>query len=217
MALKFLRKTSESTVDLISTKKEIIQNIVMFLQLNHLILWFPKYPHYFSCGKPCDLLFDNFHGICLKLEFNSIYNSSTCRMQLAGTPTHPWIRSLRSFHTFMYIRGHIINLNHVHPTGGVSACETFYVNWRVMFFSPSQIFLSQSVLIDDGSMNIKLAHKMCHAWFGLLIGAKDWTEEWLSEGFATFLEDHVHSLAMNVSMKGPLHTKFHFMFSSYTV
>ena len=73
-----------------------------------------------------------------------------------------------------------------------------------MFFSPSQIFLSQSVLIDDGSMNIKLAHEMCHAWFGLLIGAKDWTEEWLSEGFATFLEDHVHSLAMNVSIKGPL-------------
>ena len=50
----------------------------------------------------------------------------------------------------------------------------------------------------DGSMNIKLAHEMCHAWFGLLIGAKDWTEEWLSEGFATFLEDQVHAAAMGV-------------------
>ena len=86
----------------------------------------------------------------------------------------------------------------------MSASDRFYSNLRVVFFSPSQIFLSQSVLIDDGSMNIKLAHEMCHAWFGLLIGAKDWTEEWLSEGFATFLEDHVHSLAMNVSMKRPL-------------
>ncbi|KAG8510618.1 Aminopeptidase O [Galemys pyrenaicus] len=35
----------------------------------------------------------------------------------------------------------------------------------------------------------RLCHEIAHAWFGLAIGARDWTEEWLSEGFATHLED----------------------------
>lgn len=35
----------------------------------------------------------------------------------------------------------------------------------------------------------RICHEIAHAWFGLVIGAKDWTEEWISEGFATYLED----------------------------
>ena len=54
------------------------------------------------------------------------------------------------------------------------------------------------MLPGDGSMCIKLAHELSHFWFGLLIGARDWTEEWLSEGFATFAEDFIHAKAMNV-------------------
>lgn len=38
-------------------------------------------------------------------------------------------------------------------------------------------------------MLTRISHELIHAWFGLLIGAADWSEEWLSEGFATFLED----------------------------
>ncbi|XP_044517315.1 aminopeptidase O [Gracilinanus agilis] len=56
--------------------------------------------------------------------------------------------------------------------------------------SPHIIFLSQSVL--PGGTNLcgtRLCHEIAHAWFGLAIGARDWTEEWLSEGFATHLED----------------------------
>nr|XP_033783932.1 aminopeptidase O isoform X2 [Geotrypetes seraphini] len=56
--------------------------------------------------------------------------------------------------------------------------------------SPHIIFLSQSVL--SGSIDFcgtRLCHEIAHAWFGLAIGARDWSEEWISEGFATHLED----------------------------
>ncbi|NXG89093.1 AMPO Aminopeptidase, partial [Stercorarius parasiticus] len=56
--------------------------------------------------------------------------------------------------------------------------------------SPHIIFLSQSVLPGGSHLcGTRLCHEIAHTWFGLAIGARDWTEEWLSEGFATFLED----------------------------
>ncbi|XP_065601744.1 aminopeptidase O isoform X2 [Cyrtonyx montezumae] len=56
--------------------------------------------------------------------------------------------------------------------------------------SPHIIFLSQSVLPGGSHLcGTRLCHEIAHSWFGLAIGARDWTEEWLSEGFATFLED----------------------------
>ncbi|XP_059580822.1 aminopeptidase O isoform X7 [Alligator mississippiensis] len=56
--------------------------------------------------------------------------------------------------------------------------------------SPHIIFLSQSVLPGGSHLcGTRLCHEIAHAWFGLAIGARDWTEEWISEGFATHLED----------------------------
>ncbi|XP_069785527.1 aminopeptidase O isoform X3 [Narcine bancroftii] len=56
--------------------------------------------------------------------------------------------------------------------------------------SPHIIFLSQSVLSGGNHLcGVRLCHEIAHAWFGLAIGARDWTEEWISEGFATYLED----------------------------
>ncbi|TSL10196.1 Aminopeptidase O [Bagarius yarrelli] len=56
--------------------------------------------------------------------------------------------------------------------------------------SPHIIFLSQSVLAGDKILcGTRLCHEIAHSWFGLAIGARDWTEEWISEGFATYLED----------------------------
>ena len=46
-------------------------------------------------------------------------------------------------------------------------------------------------------MMIRIAHEVSHSWFGLVICALDWTEEWLSEGFATFVEDYIHQRAMD--------------------
>lgn len=57
------------------------------------------------------------------------------------------------------------------------------------FANPNLLFVSESFLSKDDRFLLKLAHEISHSWFGLLIGAKDWTEEWLSEGFATFVED----------------------------
>ena len=54
------------------------------------------------------------------------------------------------------------------------------------------MLVSQSLLLPkggDASMLVRLAHEVSHAWFGLVVGAKDWTEEWLSEVRFTFLNE----------------------------
>ncbi|XP_039535877.1 aminopeptidase O isoform X3 [Pimephales promelas] len=69
----------------------------------------------------------------------------------------------------------------------------------VKVLSPHIMFLSQSVLTGERNLcGARLCHEIAHSWFGLAIGARDWTEEWISEGFATYLEDalwnHVQKL-----------------------
>ncbi|XP_056017768.1 aminopeptidase O-like [Ostrea edulis] len=59
--------------------------------------------------------------------------------------------------------------------------------------SPNVLYLSQSLLHPDLSMFYRLAHEVCHTWFGIVIGPADWTEEWLTEGFCTYLEDIIHT------------------------
>lgn len=61
--------------------------------------------------------------------------------------------------------------------------------------SPNLIFLSPSMVMDDPAAYIRLAHEISHAWFGINIGAQDWTEEWISEGFATYMEDSIYAQA----------------------
>ncbi|XP_064090013.1 aminopeptidase O-like [Macrobrachium nipponense] len=68
--------------------------------------------------------------------------------------------------------------------------------------SPNLIFLSPSIAIDDISAFIRIAHEISHAWFGINIGAQDWTEEWISEGFATYMEDLIFTEAYLEYQKG---------------
>ncbi|KAM4616754.1 aminopeptidase O [Polymixia lowei] len=72
--------------------------------------------------------------------------------------------------------------------------------------SPHIVFLSQSVLPAGGPgcggrslCGSNLCHELAHSWFGLAIGARDWTEEWISEGFATYLEDIIWARAQQLS------------------
>ncbi|KAM7017960.1 aminopeptidase O [Tautogolabrus adspersus] len=76
--------------------------------------------------------------------------------------------------------------------------------------SPHIIFLSQSVLgtgsAGSGANSLSLCgsricHEIAHSWFGLVIGARDWTEEWISEGFATYLEDIIWAHAQKLSIE----------------
>ncbi|XP_074493760.1 aminopeptidase O isoform X1 [Sebastes fasciatus] len=76
--------------------------------------------------------------------------------------------------------------------------------------SPHIIFLSQSVLcsgsLGSGGNGLSLCgsrmcHEIAHSWFGLVIGARDWTEEWISEGFATYLEDIIWAQAQQLSLQ----------------
>lgn len=77
--------------------------------------------------------------------------------------------------------------------------------------SPHIMFLSQSVLLDLAGLGLaqscfslcgsRLCHEIAHSWFGLVIGARDWTEEWISEGFATFLEDIIWTQVQQLSVQ----------------
>ena len=62
--------------------------------------------------------------------------------------------------------------------------------------SPSLIFLSPSLLAGDPALLVKLAHEITHAWFGLQVLSLDWAETWVTEGFATFLEDMIFAEAV---------------------
>ncbi|KAH9504612.1 hypothetical protein Btru_062428 [Bulinus truncatus] len=61
---------------------------------------------------------------------------------------------------------------------------------------PHLLILSQSILCSNLTMLSRLAHELCHTWFGILTGPQDWTEEWLTEGVCCYLEDILHGQTM---------------------
>ncbi len=50
----------------------------------------------------------------------------------------------------------------------------------------SAIFYAERRLASGSSMEGTVAHETAHQWFGAAVTERDWTELWLSEGFATY-------------------------------
>ena len=49
------------------------------------------------------------------------------------------------------------------------------------------IFYSESVIVDQASIEGLIAHEIAHQWFGNAVSEKKWTDVWLSEGFSTYM------------------------------
>jgi len=68
------------------------------------------------------------------------------------------------------------------------------------------ILLDERAALDASSDDL-IAHELAHQWFGDLVTCRDWSEGWLNEGFATFME-HVwreHRLGRDEYEYGILH------------
>lgn len=66
--------------------------------------------------------------------------------------------------------------------------KEYRIDIKSSFSKYSNVWFTDKCEPDDFFSN-------SHAWFGINIGAQDWTEEWISEGFATYMEDSIYAKA----------------------
>ncbi|XP_028157781.1 leucyl-cystinyl aminopeptidase-like isoform X3 [Ostrinia furnacalis] len=70
-------------------------------------------------------------------------------------------------------------------------------NWGLITFRETTLLFdeAESVPRDKQNVAIDIAHELAHQWFGNLVTMRWWTDLWLNEGFATYIEylgvDHI--------------------------
>ncbi|XP_049870005.1 aminopeptidase N-like isoform X2 [Pectinophora gossypiella] len=70
-------------------------------------------------------------------------------------------------------------------------------NWGLITFRETTLLFDEadSVPRDKQNVAIDIAHELAHQWFGNLVTMQWWTDLWLNEGFATYIEyvgvDHI--------------------------